>query len=369
MSISTGMFKVAAVTTLVTALGAAGCSTPEDGEGETTSPFSLTVRVENATVEEVAGALATYIDEVDDTDHGLPANWQVAGAGNLEEGEAALGAALKLPGGDRVVEVCNHHYAEQAMSFGGHHGVALPCEIGVNQVGDDVEVVLLEPEAIFGIFFNDIPAEYAAGMSGLAATVKGELEQLIVAGLAELDTSYVGEAVGPSWSKDEMAEFAGMDHAIAMDLEIPTSYLADQESRQTFKSLFVDSLLETLTHEDMEKVGSEVEGLSVADWRAARPYALGLPGQVDVVEMCSPTYAEAAMSTGAHHAPALPCQTAIWVEGDTLRVHLLDPLFIFPVFFSDAPAEMMEAMGGMASAVRQDIQMIVGAAQSTALQH
>ncbi len=111
----------------------------------------------------------------------------------------------------------------------------------------------------------------------------------------------------------------------------------------------------------MDTVGSTVEGLSVDDWRSARTHALGLPGQVSVVEVCSPTYATAALGTGAHHGPALPCQMAVYVEGDSIYVDVLDPLFIFPVFFSDVSEEMAEQMGPMAMAVQGDILLMVDA--------
>ena len=326
-------------------------------EDETVSPFSITARIPGTDVATVTEALATYIDEVDDTERGLPADWIVAGASDLDEGEHAAEAALGLPDGSKIVEVCNHEYASQAMSFGGHHGVALPCEIAITQQGDSVEVVLLNPEAIFGVFFGDIPPEAAAGMGGLAATVRTELEDLVIDAVSEFDGGdFPLENVGPAWTPAEMQDLASQDYAIDMDIPIPAEHLADKAA---FKALFIDELLTTITHEDMDQVGSEVEGLSVGDWRSARTGALSLPGDVSVVEMCSPTYATAALSTGKHHAPALPCQTAIFVEGDVLHVDVLDPMFIFPAFFSDAPEEMMADMGDMAYAVQSDVQLIV----------
>lgn len=335
----------------------------------TVSPFSVSAVVHNATISEVATALAAYIHEVDDTQQGMPADWIVAGGDQLEEGAPTLEAALKLPGGSRIIEVCNHHYASQAMSFGESHGVALPCEIAINQVGDDVEVVILNPGAIFGVFFQDIPPEAIAGMGGLASAVRGELDELVSTALESLDAevTVTRQDIGPSWSQEEMQQFGGMDKTVVIDLEIPVAYRGSDEDRQAFKALFLDELLSTLTHERMEQVGSTVAGLSVDDWRSARPYALGLPGNVSVIEMCSPTYATAAVSTGAHHAPALPCQAAVWIDGDVLRVDILDPMFIFPVFFSDAPQEMMPAMTGLAQAVRDDLQLIITSAQENLL--
>ncbi len=331
-----------------------------------TAPFSVVANVQGATVDEVAGALADFIHEVDDTTQGLPADWIVAGGDTLDEDESALEATLRLPGGGRIVEVCNAEYAGQAIALGAQRGVALPCEFSVTQEDDGVRVVMLNPEAIFGVFFTDIPAEYMEQMGGLAATVRGELEGLVVDGLAELEAEHPMEDIGPSWTPEDMAAF-GADYSIVMDMDIPEPFLVDEQSRADFQGLFVDAMLETLTYEGMADVGSTVPGLSVDDWRSARPYSLRLPSGVEVVEKCSPTYAAAALSTGSWHAPALPCETAIWVDGDTLRIHLLDPNFIFPVFFSDAPAEMMAEMGGMAATVAEDIQLITEAAQELAL--
>ncbi len=357
----------------LTMLAAVGCTQDETERGaETTvpaevSPFSISATVSDASVEEVAVMLAEFIDEVDDTTRGVPSDWLIAGASNLAAEEEIAGAMLSLPGGGKVIEVCNHLYAEQAMTFGGHHGVALPCEIAVVPNGDDVDVVLLNPEAIFGLFFTDVPAEHAAQMGGLAGTVRGELDELVEDGLAGTISQFPRQDVGPAWSEAEMAQYSAMDYSIEMDLEIPAAYANDSDGPAQFKTDFVEELLETLTYEGAETVGATVSGLSTDDWRAARPYALGLPGGVSVVEVCSPTYAGAAMSTGAHHAPALPCQIAVWPEGDSLRIHVLDPMFIFPVFFSDAPAEMMDQMGGLAGAVQQDIVKMVDAASADAL--
>lgn len=357
-------------TMIAMATVASGCSTEteETPDNNTTiSPFSITARVDGATVDEVAGALATYIHTVDDTTNGYPSDWTVVGGNELEEGESPLVAAVGLPNGCKVVEVCNHEYAGMAMSFGAHHGVALPCEISIAQVEDHVEVVLLNPEAIFGVFFGDVPPEAMSQMGGLAATVRAELEDLVEDSLAEFDAEFPGTDVGPSWTQEELMATAISTYSIPMDIEIPDEYLASDEDRQAFHQLFVAQLLQTLTHTDMESYGSEVAGLSVEDWRSARTHAINLPGQVSVVEVCSPTYAAAAMSTGSHHGPALPCEIAIWVEDDTLRVHVLDPMFIFPTFFSDAPEEMMSEMGGLATAVQNDLQLIVSAAQDALL--
>jgi uncharacterized protein (DUF302 family) len=342
-----------------------------DGETETPeltiTPYSITAIVHDSNVEEVTAYIAAHLDTFDDTTDGMPDDWLVVGAEEvreLEEGASVMEAVLSLPGGDRIIEVCNKMYAGQAMSFGGIHGVALPCEISVVQEGDETLVIILNPSAIFGVFFQDVPAEHAEAMAGLAATVRSELETVIMSALngANMDSSY--ENVGPVWTMEDVASFGAMDFVLTSTIDIPEDMTGSDEDLEAFKADYVATLIETLTHEHMATVGSTVPGLSVTDWRAARHYAITLPGGVSVVEMCSPTYAAAAMSTGKHHAPALPCQAAIYLdkENDHLVIDLLDPMFIFPVFFSDAPEEMMADMGGLAGAVKADLVAVVEAA-------
>ncbi len=328
------------------------------------SPYSLAAVVEGSSVAEVTQALTHFIHEIDDTTRGLPADWTVIGANQVHAGAGPEAAALNLPNGSRIIEVCNHSYAAQAMSMGPHNGVALPCKIAVYQEGNDVKVILLNPEAIFGAFFRDLTPDQIAGMGGLAAQVRGELEGLISAALADHGASFPREDVGPRWSAEDMAAFGDLPISIANDLTIPEAYRGDGAQREAFKALFIATMLEVATHEDAASVGSQVAGLSVADWRAARTHAVSLPTGVDLIQLCSPTYANAALAMGAEHAPALPCRVALWVEGDVLRIAQLDTGFVFPVFFSNAPAEMQEAMAGMAAMVRQDVTSMVDAAKA-----
>jgi uncharacterized protein (DUF302 family) len=332
------------------------------------SPFSLSVQAKDTTVSAVTAAIASYLNDVDDSVRGLAADWVIAGGDALEAEQEAAEAALKLPNGSRIIEVCNHHYASMAMSFGGHHGVALPCEIAINQTEDDVEVVMLNPEAIFSAFFADVSSEYSGELAGMAATVRQELEDLILLSLeSDFDSEVIQQDLDPAWDQETLADLGSRVYSIEMNIDIPAADQVDDASRAAFKADFVEELLGTLTHENSAVVGSSVADLSVSDWRSARPHALSLPAGVSVVEVCSPTYANAALSTGSHHAPALPCEISIWAEEDELKVHVLDPNFIFGAFFSDAPVEMQAQIGPMAQAVQGDILKMVSAAQTTFL--
>jgi len=184
----------------------------------------------------------------------------------------------------------------------------------------------------------------------------------VEAALSKQTTDFPKTDVGPKWAPTKLRELAGKKQSINKDINLPASAKKDSAASEAYRDKVVKSMLTTLTHEDMASVGSKVPGLSVKDWRSARTHALGLPGKVKVVEVCSPTYAGAAMQAGTHHAPALPCQIAVYVQGDKLNIRVLDPQFIFSAFFSDAPAQMMQSMGPMAAKVRSDILLMVDAA-------
>jgi hypothetical protein len=69
-----------------------------------------------------------------------------------------------------------------------------------------------------------------------------------------------------------------------------------------------------------------------------------MPGGNKVIEACSPKYAKLAMSTGLHHATALPCEIAVnrIDGGNKLLISFLDPHFMFTALFSDAFKDMSE---------------------------
>jgi uncharacterized protein (DUF302 family) len=340
-----------------------GDDDPQTPDNTALTPFSLAAKIPNAKVEDIATKLANYIASEDDTKRGLPSDWLVAGHEEHGHEKPAIEATLKLPNGNRIVEVCNKHYAKQAMAFGGQRGVALPCEIAINQVGDDVEVVLLNPRAIFSTFWHDIPAEQAKSLGGMAAAVRDELDGVIKLALEqEAGITFPKTPLGPKWDDAALGQLTAMNKTVQKTITIPAASMVDEASKVAFKNAVVAELLSKLTHEEMKEVGSKVDGLSVKDWRSARAYALALPNNTSVVEVCSPTYANQALAAGLHHAPALPCEIAIYVKDDKVMIDILDPSVIFSGFFSDAPAEMQKAMGPMAATVRGDLEKVVAAA-------
>jgi uncharacterized protein (DUF302 family) len=344
---------------LLAAGGLAACSTSEEtARPATISPYVSLVHLPGARVDDVAAALVGSIQDTDERTLGLPDDWTVVGAAVIPE-HGALGATLKLPGGHRTVELCNHTYASMALSAGAHRAVGLPCKLSLLQREDGVEVVMLSPESIFALFFHDVEPAMAAQMEGLAATVREEIRSLVVRGVQGFEgAAWRNAPVGPGWTEDQLAGFGDMASTVRYTVS-PTTTEGTYASAAALRDAVADRLLETLTHEGSEQVGCTVPGLSVDDWRSARTLALTLPGDVRLVEVCSPTYAAAALGTGLHHAPALPCKIAIHVEGDVVHIEMLDTAFVFPSFFSDIPAEHAEALHGMATAVRTDIMRII----------
>ena len=111
--------------------------------------------------------------------------------------------------------------------------------------------------------------------------------------------------------------------------------------------------------------------LNQTDWRSARPGPLPMPGN-QVIEMCSPTNAIKAMSTGMHHATAVPCEVALTAieykdEEDRdvtkLLVSYLDPHFMFNALFKDAFNQLSDdelaEFAALPPLVLEDLQTIV----------
>ena len=109
-------------------------------------------------------------------------------------------------------------------------------------------------------------------------------------------------------------------------------------------------------------------------WRSARHEPLGLPGIADgdtraknwVIEACSPFYAKKALSTGLHHATALPCEIAVQIidndenpGAEALVVSYLDAHFMFGAMFSDMTAEEMDKYAEVPTDVMDDLEAIV----------
>ena len=362
----------------------------------------------NALAKEVATAIATYVATVDDTQPPteFPANWILGGLEGEPTGEAIEEAILRVPTPFKVnpaevmsptnrkkvniVEMCNPLFAQKALGVapivgdtriidGYIHAPALPCEVAIYAAADgNIYVEMLNPEAIFTLFFTDVlfgeqmndPA-FAAEIQALPAQVNGEIRAIIYLALDAATLAYIpmSEPLGPVYqSLQQVAQVVA-----ATPYKSPYVHFAYEKSDggdfAADETAFVaDKIIETLSLDGIHHTSLDAR-LNMDDWRSARPQPLPVPGNL-VIEACSPTNAITAMGLGMHHATALPCEIAVkavnydGVPGnETLLITYLDPHFMFSALFSDAfggltDAELEEFMA-LPPLVLEDLQTIV----------
>jgi len=370
-------------------------------------PFSDPIEA-NDVARAAASAIATYVDTVDDTQPPteFPDNWVLGGL----EGEVTIEEAiLRIPTPYRidpaadmsasnrkkvnVVEMCNPLFAKKALGVlpivddnpdskvinGYIHAPALPCEVAIYAAEDgNVYVEMLNPEAIFTLFFTDVlfgeqmndPA-FAAEIRALPAQVNAEIRTIIYAALDAAVIAYVPESepLGPLYqSLQQVAQVVA-----ETPYKSPYVHFAYQKSdRSDFTAdevtFIADKIIEKLSLDGIHHRSLDAR-LNMDDWRSARPHPLPVPGNL-VIEACSPTNAITAMGLGMDHATALPCEIAVkavsndGITGnETLLITYLDPHFMFSALFSDAFGDLtdeeMQAFMALPPLVLEDLQTIV----------
>ena len=401
-----------------------------------------------AKAQSVADVIHDYIIDTDETtlthDDGTayPANWIIAG----QDSPAFLGGIIQIPSTDKidptltgdaltaktntykvkVMDICNGYYAAKALgktdivagvdskvADGYIHATALPCEITVYNDDTNVYVDMLNPDAIFTLFFSDTvfgtqmdDTAFAEEISKLPGAVKTELKTMVyaaldgaVAGDASFTYTALAEKIGPEYTMDQIQ---GTIDASPYDSPyLHFSYMKDDATEFTAAEVkgVASTIIQTMSIHGLETTDGRTEGVHVDDlesllspgssWRSARSFPLGLPGVGTddsgaayynfIIEACSPLYAKQALGTGRHHAGALPCEIGVTaIEGtpgsgnyDTMVVSFLEPGFMFTALFSDAFATMTEAelleYSTLPTAVLQDLQKIVDHAIGTDL--
>ena len=280
-----------------------------------------------------------------------------------------------------LVEMCNRTFASVALGVtpvvegddstkivnGVIHAPALPCEVSVYSDGPNIKVDMLNAEAIFTLFFTDVlfgeqmnVPGFAEAIVDLPTQVKSEIQVIIMAALDHAGIEYEVEieTKGPVYETfDEI-----VDAVLASPEESPFVHFTYTKTNGTdFTSGEVgdvaQTIINTMTINGEDGAGDHSEQCGYMDgscldahlspdskWRAARPTPLSMPGGNKVIEACSPKYAKLAMSTGLHHATALPCEIAVnrIDGGNTLLISFLDPHFMFTALFSDAFKDMSE---------------------------
>lgn len=81
-----------------------------------------------------------------------------------------------------ILGACNPHLAHKALSTDESIGLLLPCNVVLKQAGDDVEVSILDPEAMFSI----ADPETRNALAGLPQEAKSRLQAALAA--LEMDT-------------------------------------------------------------------------------------------------------------------------------------------------------------------------------------
>ncbi len=404
----------------------------------------------------IALTIHNYFEDTDETtfthDDGsaYPSGWIVAGQEDLTKAYVFDGdpltadGVLAIPSKDKidptlaepalsdkankykvqVLDLCNGYYAKKALGAtdivsgteskvanGFVHAPALPCEVTVYNDADNIYVDMLNPEAIFTLFFSDTvfgtqmdDTAFADEIQKLPGLVKTELKTIVYAALdgkAAADASYAytpsSMPMGPAYT---MAEIPGVVDASPYDspylhfsyMKSDSAVFTPTEVTEVAQTIIDAMSIHGVTLPDARIAGQHVPELETllspgSSWRSARAAPLGLPGVGGfknlIIEACSPKYAAEALGTeadgpGRHHAGALPCEISVTatessVGGgyDTLVISFLEPGFMFTAMFADAFEDMtqdeMDTYSALPPAVLQDLQAIVNHAVGTDL--
>jgi uncharacterized protein (DUF302 family) len=278
----------------------------------------------------------------------------------------------------KVVEVCNSGYASQALGVtlvggengakvanGSYHATALPCEITIYNDENGIYVDMLNPETIFTLLFTEVftstemeNIDFRTAMLALPTQVKKEIYAMIYNAFEGEDYTPDSTKMGPIYSTMSSV-LATTDTANGgKEPYRHYNYTASDSEREftaTDAKNIAAKLISVMTSDEEGTVGvqeadlknilpSEIDGIHPA-WRSGRLEPLKVPGGSWIVEACSPTYAKEALSTGAYHTPALPCEIAVTVNPDnnnTIDVSILNPEFMFGALFADSMANMTQ---------------------------
>lgn len=317
-------------------------------------------------------------------------------------------AILGIPTGDsfgqkaNVLDLCNKTYASMALGVkpivgnkkvvnGYTHTPTLPCEVAIHYDANNIYVDMLDPSAIFKLFFSDVifsdemkDDDFAAAIEAMPPQVKAELKTIIYSALTEFDSELVqmDEGMGPEY--ESIGDIIRTVHEspyqspymhIAYTKEDGTAFEFG-ESKAVAQTIINTMSIHGGITPDGRIPGEHADGLESilsdkSSWRSARPSPLGLPGSPEknyVIEACSPLYAKKALSTGVHHATALPCEIAVQrvnldeSEDDSteaLVISYLDAHFMFGALFSDISDEEKEKYADVPTSVMNDLEAIV----------
>ena len=301
-----------------------------------------------------------------------------------------------------VLDFCNKKYASLAMGVdpiigskdddtgkyvvnGYSHAPALPCEVSIWLDDDKIIVDMLNPEAIFTLFFSDVlfseemqDKDFAKALSVMTLDVKKEIKAIIYEALtySGYEHTVVDQEIGPVY------ENVGDIVSVVASSTYQSPYMHMSYTKKD-GGVFTDgeskgiaqTIIDTLsTHEDAPGVhptviNDEEDTLDSilspnSSWRSARIEPISIPGKNHIIEACSPKYAKMAMGTGLSHVNALPCEITVNTidGGEKLVVSYLDPDFMLKSLFADISNKEKKEFGDIPEIIMTDLQNIVKAA-------
>ena len=302
-----------------------------------------------------------------------------------------------------VVEFCNKKYAAMAMGVapivdtrklvnGWAHAPALPCEVSVWNDDQHIYVDMLDPSAIFTLFFSDVlfsadmqDPVFAEALYAMPPQVKAEIVAIIHAALSDFDpnTKAMDQKIGPVYSSIEDI----VEVVAASPLQSPFLHMVYTKQdggifTETESKTVAQTIINTMSiHGAVDENGNSTAGkhptvinedgdtldsiLSTkSSWRSARTAPITIPGKNHIIEACSPKYAKMAMGTGLYHVNALPCEITVKIidGGSKLVISYLDPYFMLNAMFADISDADKAKFASIPGAINDDLQKVVAAA-------
>jgi len=296
-----------------------------------------------------------------------------------------------------VLDFCNEKYAKQALGVapivgtkkvvnGYSHTPALPCEVSIWNDDEHIYVDMLDPSAIFSLFFTDVlfsadmsdPA-FAEAITDLPPQVKSEIRAIVLHAMNEFDakTKTVDKALGPKYlNMDQVIDVVATSPYQSPYMHVGYTKVGGGAFTSLESAAVAQTIINTMSINGTPTAGTHSAALDSilspgSSWRSARPAAVTLPGNNHVIEACSPKYAKLAMGTGLHHVTALPCEITVQIidqDGngslETLAISYLDPHFMLNALFADITEEEKIAFAPVPGAIMGDLQKIVAEALS-----
>lgn len=296
-----------------------------------------------------------------------------------------------------VIEFCNKKYASMAMGVapivngekidnGWAHAPALPCEVSIWNDDENIYVDMLDPSAIFTLFFSDTlfsakmqDPVFAETLMAMPPQVKDEIKATIYAALSEFDPKMKtrDQMIGPKYkSIDDIVEVVDASPYDSPYLHMIYTKQDGNAFTEAESKLVAQTIINTMSKHGEPGAGThptviDADGNTLdsilspkSGWRSARHEPITIPGKNHIIEACSPTYAKMAMGTGLHHVNALPCEITVKLidGGNKLAISYLDPGFMLGALFADISDEDKARFGDIPGIIINDLQNIVGAA-------